>query len=169
MDFSSFSSLRELAFEKAYALYRLSKPSEALDALSLAAKQNEPRIMELQVQILYRLERYEECQQLYKKLIRDSADDYGDERSANLAAVQAQLVIEGKAKDMGPESNFETYEQKYNFGCGLLARGMLTEAERCFKGENWRCCGRRLSMSRQSFSSVRELGDNFQPRFVYQK
>lgn len=38
---------------------------------------------------LYRLERYTECEAVYKDLIRNSQDEYEEERKTNLAAVQA--------------------------------------------------------------------------------
>ncbi|CAG0915611.1 unnamed protein product [Notodromas monacha] len=125
---------KELAFECAYAHYRLNNLSEALETLS-GQDESQLKIMELKGQILYRLERFKDCQQVYKRLIRESADDYEDERNANLAAVHAQLIIEGEEQDVGADTS-ETYEQKYNYGCALIAKRRLAEAEQVFRGKS---------------------------------
>lgn len=38
---------------------------------------------------LYRLERYDECLAVYRDLVRNSQDDYDEERKTNLSAVVA--------------------------------------------------------------------------------
>lgn len=40
---------------------------------------------------LYRLERYSECKSIYTDLIRNSQDEYDEERKTNLAAVVAAM------------------------------------------------------------------------------
>lgn len=40
---------------------------------------------------LYRLERYNECRSVYTDLIRNSQDEYEEERKTNLAAVVASV------------------------------------------------------------------------------
>lgn len=40
---------------------------------------------------LYRLERYTECRSVYTDLIRNSQDEYEEERKTNLAAVVASV------------------------------------------------------------------------------
>lgn len=40
---------------------------------------------------LYRLERYDECKSVYTDLIRNSQDEYEEERKTNLAAVVASI------------------------------------------------------------------------------
>ena len=47
---------RELAFEKAYCEYRLNKVANAYETIQ-GASHATPRVLELQAQILYRLER----------------------------------------------------------------------------------------------------------------
>ena len=49
------------------------------------------RRKELEAQIYYRLEKYEECVGLYKQLLKEGADDYEEERLTNLSAVAAAL------------------------------------------------------------------------------
>lgn len=52
------------------------------------------KIKELKAQILYRLEKYEECFAVYKDIIKNSHDDYEEERETNLAAVLGNLAME---------------------------------------------------------------------------
>lgn len=52
------------------------------------------RIKELKAQILYRLEKYEECFAVYRDIIKNSHDDYEEERETNLAAVLGNLATE---------------------------------------------------------------------------
>lgn len=40
---------------------------------------------------LYRLERYSECKSVYRDLIRNSQDEYEEERKTNLAAVVSAM------------------------------------------------------------------------------
>lgn len=83
-----------MEFEKAYCLYRLNQVANALKTIenisnpSLKAK-------ELKAQILYRLEKYEDCFAVYRDIIKNSNDEYEEEREANLAAVIVQLANEG--------------------------------------------------------------------------
>lgn len=104
---------------------------------------------------LYRLERYNECKSVYTDLIRNSQDEYEEERKTNLAAVVASISQwedtplvssppqqAGKwsythfvflislssllQEDLGlPESS---YELCYNAACTLIGQGQLTEA-----------------------------------------
>lgn len=99
---------------------------------------------------LYRLERYEDCRSVYTDLIRNSQDEYEEERKTNLAAAvaamsqweKAQMVSRRRAgrfcspltktvvlspqEDLSlPES---TYELCYNTACALIGQGQLTEA-----------------------------------------
>uniref|UniRef100_A0AAQ5Y0J9 Signal recognition particle subunit SRP72 n=1 Tax=Amphiprion ocellaris TaxID=80972 RepID=A0AAQ5Y0J9_AMPOC len=74
------------------------------------------------------LERYDECKSVYTDLIRNSQDEYEEERKTNLAAVVATMSQWEKApmEDLGlPES---TYELCYNTACALIGQGQLTEA-----------------------------------------
>lgn len=105
---------RSLAFEKAYCLYRLNEPKKALETV-LACQSPSQKLLELKAQVLYRLERcvhfavflhifnvdtntldlhfrYEECYRTYRDIIKQSHDDYEDERLSNLLAVVASLA-----------------------------------------------------------------------------
>ncbi|MGH0137786.1 UNVERIFIED_CONTAM: hypothetical protein FKN15_025205 [Acipenser sinensis] len=77
---------------------------------------------------LYRLERYEECLTVYRDLIRNSQDDYEEERKTNLSAVVAALSAweQAPTEDLGlPETS---YELCYNSACTLIGQGRLPEA-----------------------------------------
>lgn len=119
----------DLAFEKAYCLYRLNKTEEALTAINTV---NNPshKIKELKAQVLYRLERYEECYNVYRDLIKNSQDDYEDERETNLAAVIANLhACKNKLAKEVTKTREDTYELTYNSGCALVAGENYVEAE----------------------------------------
>ncbi|XP_017285263.1 signal recognition particle subunit SRP72 [Kryptolebias marmoratus] len=117
----------EVVFEKAYCEYRLNRVESSLKTIESAPEQTD-KLKELYGQVLYRLERYEECKAVYTDLIRNSQDEYEEERKTNLAAVVAAMSQweEAQTEDLGlPES---TYELCYNTACALIGQGRLTEA-----------------------------------------
>uniref|UniRef100_A0A3Q1GF18 Signal recognition particle subunit SRP72 n=1 Tax=Acanthochromis polyacanthus TaxID=80966 RepID=A0A3Q1GF18_9TELE len=117
----------EVVFEKAYCEYRLNRVESSLKTIEGAPEQTD-KLKELYGQVLYRLERYDECKSVYTDLIRNSQDEYEEERKTNLAAVVATMSQWEKApmEDLGlPES---TYELCYNAACALIGQGQLTEA-----------------------------------------
>ncbi|XP_067036524.1 signal recognition particle subunit SRP72-like [Acropora muricata] len=122
----------ELQFEKAYSLYRLNKTQEALNTLN-AIEELKEHEKELKAQVLYRLEDYHACLKLYKDLIKNSQDDYGDERETNLAA-----VIAGAAQWKGMKMDElglreDTYELCYNSACLSLGENDIEAAEEKLK------------------------------------
>lgn len=85
-----------LLFEKAYCEYRLNRPGISLKTIENANLNPLPsNLKELKAQILYRLEQYDDCFNLYKDIIKNSSDDYEEERTTNLSAVVANMSIEG--------------------------------------------------------------------------
>ncbi|PNF21717.1 Signal recognition particle subunit SRP72 [Cryptotermes secundus] len=121
----------ELVFEKAYCQYRLNLPQDALKTLNTAASLS-LKLKELKAQILYRLERYEECFDVYRDIIKNSTDEYEDERETNLTAVVANLCIEGSNREI-PQLREHTYELAYNSSCQLVGQNQYTEAEKKLK------------------------------------
>ncbi|KAJ2947147.1 hypothetical protein O0L34_g16504 [Tuta absoluta] len=115
----------DLHFEKAYAQYRLNCPKDALQTVDNAP--DSPAIKELRAQILYRLEQYQDCYNLYRDIVKNSTDDYEDERSANMAAVVANLAALNPNSDL-PQLDENTYELAYNAGSTLAMRGKYNEA-----------------------------------------
>lgn len=77
-------------FEKGYCLYRLNRPLEALDVLEKAGDLDY-RLKELKAQVLYRVEDYEKALNAYQDIIKNSDDEYNDERETNLQAVIVNL------------------------------------------------------------------------------
>ncbi|KAG7999346.1 Signal recognition particle subunit SRP72 [Nibea albiflora] len=117
----------EVVFEKAYCEYRLNRVESALKTIESAPEQTD-KLKELYGQVLYRLERYNDCKSVYTDLIRNSQDEYEEERKTNLAAVVASMSQweEAPLEDLGlPES---TYELCYNAACSLIGQGQFTEA-----------------------------------------
>uniref|UniRef100_A0A3B5MHV6 Signal recognition particle subunit SRP72 n=1 Tax=Xiphophorus couchianus TaxID=32473 RepID=A0A3B5MHV6_9TELE len=117
----------EVVFEKAYCEYRLNRVESALKTIENAPDQTD-KLKELYGQVLYRLERYDECKTIYTDLIRNSQDEYEEERKTNLAAVVAAMSQWEKApmEDLGLSES--TYELCYNTACALIGQGQLTEA-----------------------------------------
>ncbi|KAH8313776.1 hypothetical protein KR067_011640 [Drosophila pandora] len=121
--------LSSLAFEKAYCEYRLNKQVQALKTIDDTGLQPlPPNLKELRTQVLYRLERYDECLDAYRDIIKNTSDDYEDERRTNLSAVAANLAVD-KSKDV-PEVPEDTYEQYFNSACIQSNRQKYAEAER---------------------------------------
>ncbi|KAL1110095.1 hypothetical protein AAG570_008172 [Ranatra chinensis] len=129
LKFPKFSQV--MCFEKAYCQYRLNQTNEALDTLNSA--DNEPlHLKELRAQVYYRLERFEECLEVYRDIIKSTHDCFDDERQTNLAAVIANICFYGGGVEM-PSFPNETYELAYNVACHLIAKGHYLEAERKLK------------------------------------
>ncbi|KAK1175652.1 signal recognition particle subunit SRP72-like [Acipenser oxyrinchus oxyrinchus] len=116
-----------IAFEKAYCEYRLNRVENALKTIESTSQQTD-KLKELYGQVLYRLERYEECLSVYRDLIRNSQDDYEEERKTNLSAVVAALNAweQASPEDLGLSET--SYELCYNSACTLIGQGRLPEA-----------------------------------------
>ncbi|KAK3095763.1 hypothetical protein FSP39_018742 [Pinctada imbricata] len=100
-------------FEKAYCEYRLNKTEEALATLST----------------LYRLEKYQECYDLYRDVIKNSEDDFDEERETNLSAVIASLQLWSGQEMENPGFKEHSYEICYNTACYLIGKGDFKAAE----------------------------------------
>lgn len=77
-------------FEKAYCLYRLNNHSEALKIIDELDDVGY-HMKELKAQILYRIENYADCAKVYRDIIKNTNDEYEDERQTNLTAALAFL------------------------------------------------------------------------------
>ncbi|XP_030621753.1 signal recognition particle subunit SRP72 isoform X2 [Chanos chanos] len=139
-----------IGFEKAYCEYRLNRVESALKTIEGVSEQSD-KLKELYGQVLYRLERFDECKEVYKDLIRNSQDEYEEERKTNLAAVLAAQSTWEKAQpeDLGlPET---TYELCYNAACTLIGQGQLTEAMNKLRQAEELC---RMSLAEDSDQNV---------------
>lgn len=124
---------KQLLYEKAYCLYRLNRIEDALKVIESAPDKNKLNFKELKAQICYRQEKFEECYDLYKSLVKQTADEYDDERKTNYTANIAQLASHGQIIDISsfcPERNSaESYEILFNTACYLLYLHQYDEAE----------------------------------------
>ncbi|KOB68347.1 Signal recognition particle subunit SRP72 [Operophtera brumata] len=127
----------DLYFEKAYVQYRLNCPKDALETVDSAPEQT-PALKELRAQILYRLEQYQDCYNLYRDLVKNTTDDYEDERQANMAAVVANLAAVNPSSDL-PQFEESTYELTYNAGTTTAMRGKYNEALQQLKKAEQAC------------------------------
>ncbi|XP_059061425.1 signal recognition particle subunit SRP72 [Achroia grisella] len=116
----------DLHFEKAYTQYRLNTPNDALQTVDNAPELTPP-LKELRAQILYRLEQYQDCYNLYREVVKNTTDEYEDERKTNMAAVVANMAALNPSADL-PQFNANTYEQTYNTGSILAMKGKYNEA-----------------------------------------
>uniref|UniRef100_A0A8C5L181 Signal recognition particle subunit SRP72 n=1 Tax=Jaculus jaculus TaxID=51337 RepID=A0A8C5L181_JACJA len=116
-----------LSFEKAYCEYRLNRIENALKTIESANQQTD-KLKELYGQVLYRLERYDECLAVYRDLVRNSQDDYDEERKTNLSAVVAAQSNWEKVvpENLGLQEG--THELCYNAACALIGQGHLNQA-----------------------------------------
>ncbi|XP_053694261.1 signal recognition particle subunit SRP72 [Sabethes cyaneus] len=129
----------DCTFERAYCQYRLNQPDAAYKTIQDSGiKPLPPNLKELMAQILYRLERFEECFELYKDIIKNTHDDYDDERTTNLSAVVANLCVEGTEKDL-PNLREDTYELTYNAGCALAGKQQFPDAEKKLRASEKLC------------------------------
>lgn len=89
------NKLTQLLFERAYCEYRLNQPDKALRTIDKAERPLAASLKELRAQVLYRLEQFDECFDAYKDIIKNTNDDYEDERATNLSAAAANLAVVG--------------------------------------------------------------------------
>ncbi|XP_052225260.1 signal recognition particle subunit SRP72-like isoform X2 [Dreissena polymorpha] len=116
-------------FEKAYCEYRLNRTEEAVSTLRAGGDNLDNRCKELLAQVLYRLEEYQECYDLYRDLIKNSEDEFDEERQTNLAAVLASLQLWNAQNVEAPAFSEGTYELCYNQACYLIGQGEYKAAE----------------------------------------
>ncbi|XP_023323895.1 signal recognition particle subunit SRP72 isoform X1 [Eurytemora carolleeae] len=114
----------DLSFEIAYCHYRLNELEKSLKVIQ-GVKNPELKHDELKAQILYKLEMFDDCFSLYRNIIKNSTDEFETERKTNISAVAAQVAD----PDTILTDQTETYELRYNCGCGLAAVGEYDQAE----------------------------------------
>lgn len=131
-----------MKFEKAYCEYRLNRTQESLATLKSVAEPD-VRTKELLAQVLYRMEDYEACYELYKDLLKNTEDDFDVERQTNFAAVVAALQMWNvrDVEDAGLEE--DSYEICYNNACYQIGKcnpdaalQKLKKAEEFLRGDS---------------------------------
>ncbi|XP_321122.5 signal recognition particle subunit SRP72 [Anopheles gambiae] len=147
------TSIPDTTFEKAYSEYRLNRAEDAFRTIQAVAPGGgggadqwaglAPNLKELLAQILYRLERFDECFELYRNIIKNTHDDYDDERRTNMSAVAANQCIVGSGgkQQSAAATNLpeDTYELTYNAACALAGRREYGEAERKLRTSEKMC------------------------------
>lgn len=123
--YQDLHKLKGCEFEKAYCLYKLERFSEALTIVNGVSKsmKEEERFIHLTGQILFRLDRGEECLKEYSKLPEDSIGD--DERIAISAACAIAHDSEKALKLLGDDADVE---QIYNTTIACLEDGQIEKA-----------------------------------------
>ncbi|XP_075264910.1 signal recognition particle subunit SRP72-like, partial [Convolutriloba macropyga] len=123
--------VQELAFEKAYCLYRLGRFQEALEALQQVGEDKVQGKLHLQAQLNHRLGHSKESISAYQELSTKHADQSLELQTNVLAA----YVENGRSQEI-PQvmeamkiSADKSYEIAFNQACGLIATGELAEAE----------------------------------------
>lgn len=127
------------------------------------------RSKELKAQILYRLENYEEAAALYREIVKNTDDEYEDERHTNLSAVMVYLNP-AETKDKIEDLRDNTYELCFNKACLLITHGQYAEAEKKLR-QCEKLCREMLEEEESSEEEIDvELGlIRIQLAFVYQK
>ncbi|CAH8467618.1 unnamed protein product [Heterobilharzia americana] len=113
--------VNHVTFEKAYVEYRLNRLSEAAKTLE-SSDTNDLKAQELKAQVLYRKGDFVGSYAFLRTVIRNSQDDYSEERLTNLAAVAAAESCFNKSY-LDLDVNPEMYEGKFNLACYNLGRG----------------------------------------------
>ncbi|KAF9364101.1 hypothetical protein BGX34_002513 [Mortierella sp. NVP85] len=142
-------------FEKAYCLYRTNQLEDGAQLIENTRKALEGaeklpwNLRHLEAQILYRMERYQDCIDLYASMLRDTPKD-GDAYSdllTNYRACKAAVLYagiesnqrwgkdtseeDGKATreaEEGMDVAQSTYELSFNAACAKIAQGDYTQA-----------------------------------------
>ncbi|EGF80171.1 hypothetical protein BATDEDRAFT_24986 [Batrachochytrium dendrobatidis JAM81] len=143
---SKFKNMAELYFESAYCLYRSNSLEDSLKLIQQALLADEiqksplyTRFMHLKGQVLYRLERFNECiSSVYKPLLasaNDHSDTYRVEILANILAAEAAQVLVGSEMDTddgADDANTEspTFEILYNRACKAIGKHNYDTAEK---------------------------------------
>ncbi|KAK4473714.1 hypothetical protein MN116_003058 [Schistosoma mekongi] len=113
--------ISHVIFEKAYVEYRLNRLTEAAKTLESIDPDNF-KAQELKAQVLYRKGDFVDSYACLRTVIRNSRDDYNEERLTNLTAVAAaESCFSNNSLDL--DVNPQMYEGKFNLACYHLGRG----------------------------------------------
>ncbi|VDN24705.1 unnamed protein product, partial [Dibothriocephalus latus] len=131
LDFIRKKKLSECVMPKAYCEYRLNRLDDALKTIKNSGLEN-PGLLELQAQILYRKEEFENSYDCYKTLTKTFKDDYEDERFTNIVAIAAALA-EMQQKTRSPEYKPALFETDFNIACYHVGRKEYSKALKFLK------------------------------------
>jgi signal recognition particle subunit SRP72 len=130
--------------EKAYALYKTGKLSEAEE---LVLGSDRRGIKHIAAQVAYREERFEDAAKIYKELSSERGPIEGEENDLriNSSATDAQLEWQGngdkveKSRKKAGGEDLEAFETSYNAACGYIARGDLSGGSMLLKRARAMC------------------------------
>ncbi|KAG0266148.1 hypothetical protein BG011_003135 [Mortierella polycephala] len=131
----------KFVFEKAYCLYRTNQLSDG--ALLIENKRKELQasgagqlpwdLRHLEAQMLYRMERYQECIELYAEMLKDTpkTDDSYNDILTNFNACKAAVLYTGETPDdrwQIEDVTNTTYELSFNSACARISKGDYNQA-----------------------------------------
>ncbi|KAL7060465.1 hypothetical protein AAHC03_010285 [Spirometra sp. Aus1] len=131
LDFIRKKKLSDCVMVKAYCEYRLNHLNDALKTIKASGLEN-PGLLELQAQILYRKEEFENSYDCYKSLTKTFKDDYEDERFTNILATVAALS-EMHQKTRSLEYKHALFETDFNAACYHVGRKEYSKALKLLK------------------------------------
>ncbi|KAF9922941.1 Signal recognition particle core component [Linnemannia zychae] len=130
----------KFVFEKAYCLYRTNQLNDGATLIETTRKQIQSTggqlpwdLRHLEAQMLYRMERYQECIELYAGMLKDTpkSDDSYNDILTNFNACKAAVLYSGKTLDdrwKAEDVTKTTYELSFNSACARISRGEYTQA-----------------------------------------
>ncbi|CAF1124731.1 unnamed protein product [Adineta steineri] len=132
----------DLIFERAYCEYRLNRIEDSYKTLKNTERELDEREQELFAQVLFKLEKYNECVESYRSLLKNNDDEYQSIRQANFIAALSTWKLTDASSKIQMESNDlndETYDTTYNSACVLLSSGQYVEAESKLRKADAQC------------------------------
>ncbi|KKF96127.1 Signal recognition particle subunit SRP72 [Ceratocystis platani] len=116
----------QFSLETAYAMYKLGQLDDAAQVLSTCTPKTEA-VQQLEGQIAYRAERFEDAWKMYNSL---EDGNYSDDLYINKTAVLAQLGWQGKGSDccVANPKTIIAFEVAYNLACLQISKGNLMSA-----------------------------------------
>ncbi|KAK9908732.1 hypothetical protein WJX75_002041 [Coccomyxa subellipsoidea] len=122
----------DLAFEKAYSLFRLGNFTDALAALQAGSTSQQVAKLQLEAQLYYRMGRNGDAIRIYHQLFKDHKISSLELRTNVLAAyVSGDRAHEVPAvMEAMKISSKDSFEIAFNTACGLIAAGDFTHAQR---------------------------------------
>jgi len=123
----------DLAFERAYSLYRHGSSQDAIVALSSVPPEREAARFQLEAQLRYRMGDTKQAIDLYRQLFAQhhhlqSQQEIATNVAAAYVAANASAELPSVLKTM-KFSTKSSYELAFNAACGLVAQGQYAQAE----------------------------------------
>ncbi|KAG0350632.1 hypothetical protein BG005_009833 [Podila minutissima] len=130
----------KFVFEKAYCLYRTNQLNDGATLIENRRKELKSQgqalswdLRHLEAQMLYRMERYQECIELYYGMLKDTpkSDEGYNDILTNFNACKAAVLYSGETLDdrwKVEDVTKTTYELSFNSACARISTGEYTQA-----------------------------------------